>query len=883
MSTVTKSDKKKLSSAETERLAVQKLQENNHDVDHHERIIHKVHGQYMSKGFLPVKLRQGTKAPFINNWQQNGNPDANDFFSYYNIGVALGDKSKSKFFRADGEEVEVFLLDIDNDIKDLPEDALDYFLPPTDFKFGRFYNTDKQKLNHRLYRYEDVGVSFKKPAVRLINPTSGKPYSQAVELRTTGGQTMFPGSTIWDEKGGFVDCVMWQGATFDAPEGLPPVVDALDINKRVNLMTLSHLACSQFAEGNFHNSNLGWVGFLLKSGYTRDQVEKSVHYIFNKTGQTDLDSRLADIDSTCRLMEEDETKVAGIKTLLDDAGWSRDVIDNIRKISGSSKQDLDDGRPKVTLIDSKEVQWVDKTLEAMVETKKFYNMDGTTCVVTQENNTAKLQTLTDPTAAASWLTREIMFSKSVLDKSLNQFVEMPTVCPPQIAKDIANISTSKGNLPKLNGVCTHPVVTVEGRIIEDAWKYDPELRLFFACEAEVNGMYPDQATELLKDLVCDFPFEQVHHLAPEEDDEDGEPQGNLVFKDKPVEKMGRYMAAAISGIMTGVCRPVLDICPMYVVSSPQHSDGKSVLSGVIAASVGCEAANGALTKSGNEEEQEKQLCAILLRARPVVVFDNMDGEFRSLPLVEVLTSTHPEFRILGKSETRSIPNKTFFISNGVNHVPALDLQTRSVSIKLARSDLDSYRKFKYNDVVGHTYKVRGDVQSAVISLIKWAQTQPDGDWKPTHRFKMWDRLVRRTMMVIYGVDIAPPISEDSERVMDPKEEVRGMFLRYLKHCWDIGVRDKTSKGKERAFFRAKTISDRIVDGSDEDDWLCVLSGKSKMYSINQRVGFTLGGVRGVPFEENGEIYRLTRYEVEKASAYKIEVRRSTVSGGYFWV
>ena len=75
--------------------------------------------------------------------------------------------------------------------------------------------------------------------------------------------------------------------------------------------------------------------------------------------------------------------------------------------------------------------------------------------------------------------------------------------------------------------------------------------------------------------------------------------------------------------------------------------------------------------------------------------------------------------------------------------------------------------------------------SATIALIKWAMEQGDGKWKPNHRFKTWDFMVRRTVQIALGVDIAPPPSEDEDRTIDSSEEARHSLLLYLLGLYHI--------------------------------------------------------------------------------------------------
>lgn len=803
------------------------LRKEGYDESKHETLIRKAFSDLTLAGFRPVLLLRASKSPGnVTGWQEIVR-EAEDFKGYSNIGIMTG-------VLGDG------VCDIDIDIPEMI-DVMPEFLPPTPFKFGRFYGTGKQRLAHWLYRVTDSkGGSFNENAPP--SPVKGG-KSPAIEVRTGegGSQTMAPGSVIVDHKrGNIIDCVRWEGNTMTLPSGELPVTTEKELRMCVKVALASYYAADQFHPGKFHEDMMYWCGFLMCAGVPVELVEKSIKYIVRVSGQNDQYDRLNAIVTTQSHIEKSGT-AAGLGYLRDSDRWSKKLckwLSKLLKYGGNAELDE---RPVVRIIGSQEPKWMDLTLTAMCKTEKFYQMSGQTCVVTKVDNVANIVPLDKGVNAASWLTREIRFTQSVIDKATGVMTEHDIKCPTSLALEIADPSTYKGELPKLVGVSNTPLITPQGRIVEDSWGYDTDLRLFFSSESKVRNIYKDESVPMLEEILCDFPF--VSH---------------------------RYRTAAMSAMLTAIIRPVLDICPMYVITSSQYSDGKSVLSGVIAASCGVEASMAALSRGGNDEEQEKQLSAILSRGRRVVTLDNHDGEFRSAALTETLTSTNPEFRVLGKNETRSVPNKTMFLINGVNTSPSLDLQTRSVFIRLARITLDPHRKFKHSDIVGYTMDKRAEIISAGISLIKWAMEQPDGNWKPTHRFKTWDYMVRRTIMLATKMDIAPPTSEDTDRTIDSSEEARYSFLEYALGLWNSGVRSNASKTGQ--YFTARDIAHNLGPDSEEEAWVTLLSRRPKN-DLTTRCGYALNTIKELPFLDKSGVntWRLIGYSVNGKSAYRFEM------------
>jgi len=816
---------KKISSAQ----AMKRLREAEYDQDKHNARIKASYEALIQAGLRPLVLKPGIKEPVseldenkkvIRGWDELPLPSRDDFTSLDNIGILTGEKGNG-------------VIDIDCDIEDM-RGVIERFLPLTPFKFGRYYGGDELVITHWLYRVTDSG-KIDTHAKSPIADARGAYLS--IEVRSNGSQTMAPGSTIIDHKRGhIVDSVRWTGDSLTPPKDKLPETTRAHLIKCVYVAVISKYCAQYFKPGAFHVEMMWWCGFLVSAGIEDELIEKSIEYLVEVSGQEDIQDRRTSIKTTRQLYEQGE-QVAGIGFLKRSANWSADILRWAAKIINVSQKELDDDRPTVRIVASKEPQWKELTLEAMSQTEVFYESSDQLCVVCKKNDRARILTLDNSTNVGSWVSAKLRFVKGTLNDSTGVMVDEDIKCPPSLAKELSDPKTSKEYIKPIKGICTSPLITQTGRIVEDTWGYDNELQLFFASEFQYQPMYVDEAIKIFEDVTQDFPFLN-----------------------------SRYKASAIGAIITAVIRRVLDICPLFVITSSQYSDGKSVLSGLIAASVGVEASLGQLTRGGSDEEQEKQLSAILSRGRSVVTLDNHDGEFRSSALTEALTSVNPEFRVLGKNETRSVPNTTMFIVNGVNTIPALDLQTRSVFVRLARTSLGVDRKFKHADICGYAYENRARLVSAAISLIKHTLHSEDGNWKPNHRFKMWDVMVRKTIMTVFGEDIAPPVSEDSERSIDPVEEAKHEFFDWVCSLWDSGVRDSKFKN----WIRGKTLSDIVAPNSPQEGWINTLS-KRPNNAIDVRVGRCLNMIKDVPYLHNGATIRLVGAVTCGVSVYKIEV------------
>lgn len=818
------------------------LSESSRTSEKHQQEIHAAYDRYVANGWKPILLYKGKKNPVGNNWLSQPARDQEDFVGHNNIGIALGEHSAG-------------LTDIDIDHPDLLEVA-PVFLPATPAKFGRYYGKQTQSLAHWLYR-SNGNKTFKLAY-------HGKTI---IEVRSTGGQTVFPPSFIFDDKSLWdLDLVCWDGGPkVSAPNiNEVPEIDFEYLKSCVTLLFASVQAASYFKKTGFHDGMLAWAGMLAKAGYSEEDTLKSTMWIAEESGQEDRKDREQGVRDTYKKVcagdyNNDDTRILGIN-------WFRENIPDEKFVSWLSKtfriksSVVDDGRPVVRVHANKEVKVVQDTLAAMVKTEKFYTVGGVMTVVDKEEDGmgvrggARLNSLPDSVSLQSWLTKEIQFVQSNLDKATMQFVDQIVRAPGFLSSELANPFSHRGNVPELTGLTTIPLITPKGRVVDNEHAYDPELKVFFSCSKPYTKMYPDEAVRILREPFVDFPFAGAMVKSYKEGG-----VGNLEFgrlegdRELLCGDIGRYHAAAISAVLAAVVRPAISICPAYVITSSQYSDGKSVLSNIISSIVGMEpgTANSPLTRGGNDEEQEKQISSALARGKRVIIYDNHDGEFRSAALTETLTSSQPEFRVLGKSEVRSIPNRSMFVINGVNIVLASDLQTRSILIRLARRDVDPHRKFKHYDVAGWAHNNHASLVSAAISLIEWALQRPDGDWRPSHRFKDWDKLVRRTMLLAFGVDISPPSVEDEDRTLDPVEEAKSQFLLWLLGRWEAGIRSKESKHH----FFSRDMAQQVCENTEEESWVNVLS-KRAHHPIDQKMGRCLAAIKDVPFESGGKVYVL---------------------------
>lgn len=274
------------------------------------------------------------------------------------------------------------------------------------------------------------------------------------------------------------------------------------------------------------------------------------------------------------------------------------------------------------------------------------------------------------------------------------------VSPPLgVVKDI--LSLSRWEFPHLLTITEVPVIRPDGSILAQLG-YDVATSLYYHPSSDlIMPTIPDTPTEsdvkaataLIKDVICDFPF-------------DSEASG----------------ANAIAAMLTPIIRPMIDgLAPLAVFDKPQPGTGASLLADVIAFIATGQTA-GMLGGQRKEEEWRKAITTILLYGRSVICVDNIDGVLESTSLATALTARVWRDRILGRNEEVLLPNMSTWIANGNNIRLAGDLPRRAyrarLDAQLAQPWLRQPSEFKHPDLIKWVRQKRGDIIAAVLTVAR---------------------------------------------------------------------------------------------------------------------------------------------------------------------
>ncbi|MEE8384368.1 MAG: bifunctional DNA primase/polymerase, partial [Dehalococcoidia bacterium] len=279
-------------------------------------------------------------------------------------------------------------------------------------------------------------------------------------------------------------------------------------------------------------------------------------------------------------------------------------------------------------------------------------------------------------------------------------------------------------LPPLHGIMGTPTFAADGAIITEPG-YQPGTRLYYAPAGEPVPPVPKvpdetdlkRAKQIIgQEWLADFPF---------------------------VDLASR--AHAISVPLTAVARELIDgPTPLFAIDAPTAGTGKGLLAAGIGLMVsGCPPA--VMTEERNDEELRKRVTAILSAGRPLVIFDNVRRRLASGVLAALLTATAWSDRLLGKSQTVDLPNRTLWLATGNNLQLNDEIARRTVWLRLdARVDRPWQRtSFRHPDLMAWLARHRHELVWAILVLTQnWiARGMPRWTGRPLGSFESWSRVV----------------------------------------------------------------------------------------------------------------------------------------------
>ncbi len=260
---------------------------------------------YVRRAWSPIPVRFRSKAPILTDWPHRrlGPADVGQYFNGQptNIGILLGHPSGG-------------LTDVDLDCSEALRMA-PVFLPPTHSRFGR----RSSRASHWLYLVTDAIETE-----TFADPDAKADDAMLVELRSTGRQTLFPGSVHpsgepieWDE------------------DGEPARGDGASLRRAVAELAAACLLSRHWPPpGQRHAAALAAAGLLVRGGVEDARAMLIVHQAALVAGDDEAPARRRDVVSTVARVLAGEPVTGGPTLAAVLRGDGTKVVAALRRLLG---------------------------------------------------------------------------------------------------------------------------------------------------------------------------------------------------------------------------------------------------------------------------------------------------------------------------------------------------------------------------------------------------------------------------------------------------------------------------------------------------------------------------------------------------------------------
>jgi hypothetical protein len=228
---------------------------------------------YFELGLRIVPIPKGEKAPRLKDWPNLRIPKddiGSRFGADSNIGVLLGEPSGH-------------LVDVDLDCREAVALA-PRLLPPTSAIFGRRSKRD----SHWLYVLDQAPVK----TIALADDKSGT----LVELRSTGGQTVFPPS---QHPSG--ESIFWSQSAG------PAVVNVGVLERSVRALAAASLLARHWPSDGRHALSMPVGGALARAGYHAAEIDTIIRAVCGYANDSDVEDRVRTAKDAAERLAEDRT------------------------------------------------------------------------------------------------------------------------------------------------------------------------------------------------------------------------------------------------------------------------------------------------------------------------------------------------------------------------------------------------------------------------------------------------------------------------------------------------------------------------------------------------------------------------------------------------
>jgi hypothetical protein len=335
----------------------------------------------------------------------------------------------------------------------------------------------------------------------------------------------------------------------------------------------------------------------------------------------------------------------------------------------------------------------------------------------------------------------------------------PADPPPALAQTVLASAGDWERLPVLVSLAEAPILRADGSV-HDAPGYDPGTRLYHEGRAPalMLSTHParDEAARAARYLLrpfAEFPFAD---------------------REKGIDE-----AVVLAYLLTLVQRPMLPLAPLFGFSATAPGTGKGLL--VEVCNLIARGRDAAIMPppggQSAEEETRKRITALLLQGVSSVLLDNWTTAIGGDSMNALLTSASWSDRVLGKSQTVTLPACVTWAATGNNLSVRGDMVRRTLLAVIdAQVERPEQRRFEIKNLTAHALKQRRKLLSAAFTILRaYRQAgEPDADQEPLGRFETWSRSCAAPIRWLGWPD--PVLSQERLRADDPETQKLSALL-----------------------------------------------------------------------------------------------------------
>jgi hypothetical protein len=312
-----------------------------------------------------------------------------------------------------------------------------------------------------------------------------------------------------------------------------------------------------------------------------------------------------------------------------------------------------------------------------------------------------------------------------------------------------------------------PVLRRDGTVLQDPG-YDRRSGILYAPNTRYEQVpesptrhQVEAALELLREVVCDFPFKEESHFA-----------------------------AWLSALLTPLARFTFKgPSPLNLIDANIRGAGKSLLADVCNMIVtGRPAARMSYTR--NEDELRKAITSLALSGAQVVLIDNIRGFLGDATLDRALTATTWQDRLLGGNVAVELPLNVTWYATGNNVTLTADTVRRCLHIRLESPEEHPEVRsgFRHPRLLEWVSQERGKILPAALTLLRawWVAGKATTDLSGWGSFEGWSDIVRQCIVWL-GLPDPAETRDDLEEAADVEGVAVGSLILGLEELLDAQV------------------------------------------------------------------------------------------------